>query len=267
MHSGQIRPPLGLNLPSSDSPPCVSIVVPCFNEADRLPRDSFAEFLGQPSCIRLIFVDDGSTDSTLRLLNELRQSAPDRVSVLALPRNCGKGEAVRRGMHYATETDHPQYTGFWDADLATPLDAISRFVHTLDERPEFEMVFGSRVKLLGRDVVRSAARHYVGRVFATAVSVILQLSIYDSQCGAKLFRVNAHLAEVLREPFLSRWIFDVEIIARYRRLLGGNPALLERIIYEYPLERWRDVRGSKLRSGDFVRALADLARIWNRYIR
>jgi glycosyltransferase involved in cell wall biosynthesis len=247
--------------------PTVSIVVPCFNEAHRLPRDLFADFLRQAGNIRLIFVDDGSTDSTLRVLNELQQAVPDHASVLSLSRNSGKAEAVRAGMRHAIATGETRYAGFWDADLATPLDAISRFTHILDTMPGIEMVFGSRVKLLGRDVVRSALRHYVGRVFATAVSLMLKLPIYDTQCGAKLFRVNAHLADALRDPFLSRWIFDVEIIARYGHLLHRNMNLLEQIIYEYPLERWRDVGGSKLRPQDFVRAMVDLVRIWNRYIR
>ena len=75
------------------------------------------------------------------------------------------------------------------------------------------------------------------------------------------------IGDILAEPFLSKWIFDVEIIARYLRRYGNDPALVEPMIYEYPLERWEDVAGSKLRSGDFLTAVADVLKIRKKYLR
>lgn len=242
------------------------IVIPCFDEERRLRSDAFLEFAREHPDIELVLVNDGSRDGTLARLEALAKEARGRFRVLDQQPNVGKAEAVRRGMQAAFESG-ADYAGFWDADLATPLTAIPEFVALLDAQHELDIVFGARVKLLGRFVERDALRHYVGRIFATAVSLVLRLAVYDTQCGAKLFRVTPELCEVFAEPFASRWIFDVEILARMialRRARGGPP--LETTLYELPLHEWRDVAGSKLTLGDFPRAGLELARIYRRYL-
>jgi dolichyl-phosphate beta-glucosyltransferase len=242
------------------------LVVPCYNEAQRLQTEIFRKWLQQEHQTHLILVDDGSSDATLAVLGQLRQGLEDCVSVLPLLQNRGKAEAVRAGLMNALEEFAPEFIGFWDADLATPLEAVDRFLDLLGTRPDIEMIFGSRVKLLGRYVVRKPARHYLGRVFATVVSNILRLPIYDTQCGAKIFRVTGTTRQIFAAPFLSKWVFDVEILARYIRALGGDPHRLERLIYEYPLETWMDVGGSKVRPSDFFVAFRDVFRIRRRYL-
>jgi|SRR5579871_246494 len=240
------------------------IVVPCYNEARRLRVGEFEKFLDPDGTdATLIFVDDGSRDETLAVLKRILAGREDRVRVLALPANCGKAEAVRHGMQYAFEQDF-EYAGYWDADLATPLGAIAQLASVLTEKPEVEMVFGSRVKLLGRHVERKASRHYVGRVFATAASLVLKMPVYDTQCGAKMFRATETTRRLFDQPFLSRWIFDVEMIARYIEL-RQSAADAAQGIYEYPLHTWTDVGGSKLRAKDFARAAFDLWRISRKY--
>jgi len=237
------------------------IIVPCYNEAGRLPSDAFRKFLTANPRVDFIFVNDGSSDGTLAVLQTLHGEFKTRVHVLDKAANGGKAAAVRDGM-LATLQGEPEIVGFWDADLATPLEAIDSFLQVLDSRPEVEMVFGSRVQLLGRQIQRRAIRHYLGRIFATFASMVLHLPIYDTQCGAKLFRATPQLRAALREPFISGWIFDVELIARFLALSG--PSVKDRI-YEYPLQKWVDVAGSKVRAGDFFRAFLELVAIRRRY--
>jgi len=234
------------------------IVVPCYNEERRLPVAEFEIFPGA----EFLFVNDGSRDGTLRLLESIRDSDPSRFSVLNLEKNSGKAEAVRRGILAAMERK-PDLVGFWDADLATPLNEIPLFVEIFEARPEIEMVFAARVRLLGRNISRRAQRHYIGRVGATLISQTLGLAVYDTQCGAKLFRVSDAMREIFAKPFLSRWIFDVEVIARFVEQRGRDAAA--RAIYELPIREWHDVQGSKVRGTDFARALRDLWRIRSKY--
>jgi hypothetical protein len=155
--------------------------------------------------------------------------------------------------------------GFWDADLSTPLSELPSFLEVLEQRPEIEIVLAARVRLLGRSISRNPARHYVGRVGATLISSSLGLAVYDTQCGAKLFRTTAGLGELFATPFLSRWIFDVEIIARLVRQRGRDAAV--RAMYELPIMVWHDVKGSKVRASDFVRSLRDLWKIRRAYLK
>jgi dolichyl-phosphate beta-glucosyltransferase len=242
----------------------VVLVVPCFNEAARLDVAAFRGFELRSRRVVFWFVNDGSSDGTLELLRGLARERPDRVFVLELQPNRGKAEAVRQGLLAALDSG-AALVGFWDADLATPLSELPRFCEVLDERPEIEIVMGSRVRLLGRQIERSALRHYLGRVFATGASLTLRLPVYDTQCGAKLLRSNSLTRELLARPFLTRWVFDVELLARYARLVRGLEPPVERRIYELPLVRWMDVAGSKVRPWDFVRSGLELLRIWKAY--
>jgi dolichyl-phosphate beta-glucosyltransferase len=236
------------------------LVIPCFNEERRLPIGEFERFLVERD-VELLFVDDGSTDGTAAVLAGLAESHPDRARVIGLGRRGGKAEAVRRGVQ-AARAAGAGYVGYWDADLATPLDAVLGLREVLEGASELQLVMGSRVQLLGRRIERSALRHYLGRIFATAVSISLGLAVYDTQCGAKLFRATPDLDEVFREPFLSGWAFDVEILARLGAIAEreGRPPLAETVV-EYPLEQWVDVPGSKRRPRAYLEAAWDVARI------
>jgi glycosyltransferase involved in cell wall biosynthesis len=239
----------------------ILIVIPCFNEARRLVPEQIIAFLDQDGDTELLFVDDASIDQTSQILHALQDRVPDRLHVLSLSRNQGKGNAVRQGiLHGLQGTYH--LLGYWDADLATPLPTISTFARQMEANPHLQMICGSRVQRLGASIQRHWYRHYPGRFIATWISLLLSLPVYDTQCGAKLF--TSRLAEDLfAAPFLSRWLFDVELFARIIGLVGREEAV--RQIQEYPLERWTDVGESKVSLSYLPKIPFELWRISRHY--
>jgi dolichyl-phosphate beta-glucosyltransferase len=239
--------------------PSTTLVVPCYNEASRLDVSAFRGGLEALPFLRLVFVDDGSRDRTRQVLEQFTR-AHDRAAVLVLDQNVGKGEAVRRGVLVAL-ADSPSWVGYWDADLSTPLEALRDFLALGASLPGVDIILGSRVKILGRTIERRLYRHYIGRFYATAASLTLGLPVYDTQCGAKLFRVNARTRALFERPFGSRWVFDVELLERYLDGRVGDAAAAEGI-YELALKEWRHSPGSKVRVSDAFRSAFDLWRIY-----
>lgn len=233
------------------------IIVPCYNEAERLNPELFIKSTLENKNLSFIFVNDGSTDNTIEKITRLRDSNPQQIQYIDLDKNVGKAEAVRQGFLRALKTDVVNI-GYWDADLATPLDAIINFCNILDNS-KVAGILGSRVKLLGHEIKRGAIRHYAGRIFATFVSLILKLSIYDTQCGAKIFKKNECLDSAFKIPFKVNWTFDVELLARFiliNKIKGAVP--ITEMLIEYPLEKWTDVRGSKVEFRDFLIAVKEV---------
>lgn len=241
----------------------LQLVVPCYNETHRFRPDAFLQLVRSRSDTALLFVDDGSTDETAVLLADIVARGDGKVSMLTLPQNVGKARAVQSGVLAAFE-NQPELVGYWDADLSTPLGTLVDFLQVFETKPEVDVVMGARVKLLGRQIDRNAIRHYCGRAFATAASLVLGVGVYDTQCGAKVFRATDPVRQAFSAPFQSKWIFDVEILDRYIAAIGKASA--ETRICEVPLRTWTDVPGSKLGPGHAVRAIWDLAVIWRRSV-
>lgn len=241
-----------------------TIVVPCYNEADRLDEAKFLDFARQSDAVNLLLVNDGSRDATAAMLAELVRQAPRQLALLDLPQNQGKAEAVRQGVCRAI-AEGCEAVGYWDADLATPLEDILSFRAVLARQRSVDLVVGTRLPLLGRDIRRHPLRKILGRVFATTASIALGLKIYDTQCGAKLFRVTPATTQLFTKPFNSRWIFDVELLARWINRAGRGQSL-KTSIYEHPLDRWEDIPGSKLKPKHFLQAFHEMASIYWRYL-
>jgi dolichyl-phosphate beta-glucosyltransferase len=231
------------------------VIVPCFNEEHRLDEHGFLDLVGS-SDLQLLFVNDGSNDGTSTILERLKRKN-DSIGLLELPYNSGKAEAVRQGLLQAVEAGAP-IVGYFDADLATPGSELIRMIGLLEAQPELTAVFGSRIARLGSQIERSAVRHYTGRVFATVASIALGVAVYDTQCGAKVFRVNDNLRAAIQIPFRSAWSFDVLLCQRLLDGVAGLPGLPVASFVEMPLQRWTDVAGSKVDVTGSLAALADV---------
>jgi glycosyltransferase involved in cell wall biosynthesis len=229
----------------------IALAVPCFNERNRINIASFAEGAAKHDLL-ILFVDDGSTDGTADFIAE-KCADNERLRLLRLPENRGKGAAVREGiLQLAKDCPAAQWIGFWDADLATPLDAVPHMLsfHEL-ESGFYQAIWGSRVMRAGSRIERRFRRHLFGRLFATAAGEMLGVRAYDTQCGAKMFRRDI-VPGIFSEEFISRWIFDVEL---YHRMGHAN-------ILECPLKVWIDRPGSKISLlREFPRVVGDLLRI------
>ncbi len=243
------------------------IVIPCYNEAKRLVAADILDFLDTHPQFQCLFVNDGSSDATLALLSTMQEVNPTQCAILNLPSNVGKAEAVRQGLRHGLEKQ-PQYIGYWDADLATPLESAERFRDVLEKHPRSQLVLGVRLRLCGRLVRRSTKRAVLGQLFAWAASLVLGTHVRDTQCGAKLFRCSPALASIFEKPFRSKWVIDVELLLRWRQLsIASTDAVtpLREVIWELPLETWRDVPGSKLTYAEMLRAGIELANVFYRY--
>lgn len=237
----------------------ICIIIPCYNEQRRLPQDEFLEFY-QGSTYSFCFVNDGSQDATLQVLHNLQKSREERVLVVDLPQNLGKAEAVRIGILHALEWGEFDWVGYFDADFSTPLSEAAYLLDHINSNTL--LVLGSRVNRLGATIERNFWRHYFGRVFSTFASLTLKLPVYDSQCGAKF--IHTHVAQpVFATPFLTRWLFDLEIVARMINLLGRRA--VQASVVEIPLNKWIRKDDSRLLLGHMIKVPFDLLKVYWHY--
>jgi len=237
--------------------PKVSIIIPCFNEEHRLRKDPLLQLLHSGADIAFILINDGSTDNTHLLLEEIRKARPQNVAVISYENNSGKANAVFKGMEHALNKNNSAFIGYLDADFSTSLDEFLKLVE-IAEQEQAAYVFGSRVKMLNHFIYRSAVRHICGRIFTTIIDLRYQLSIYDTQCGAKLFTPEI-VKIITRTPFKTRWLFDVEIFLRIRAANATAKGL------EIPLRKWTDPGKSKISLLSFPRIFGEYLQLVKYY--
>lgn len=228
-----------------------SIVIPAYNEAQRLPKtlETLLSYIDtSPDDWEIIVVDDGSTDDTYQVAH--RHAASEVVRVIQNPGNRGKGFSVRHGMLEA----RGEWRLFSDADLSTPIQDIETLLAAA-VRQDAAIAIGSRA--LDRSLVtirQSAFRESSGRFFNLLVRLLTGLPFQDTQCGFKLYREDA-AKQVFSRQLLDGFSFDVEDL-----VIGAH--LRIRTI-EVPV-RWENAEGTKVSLAAGLQSFADLFRIyWN----
>ena len=211
-----------------------------------------------PKC-HLLFVDDGSTDHTVEIISAMKKGNPNGISLLQLNKNKGKATAVRAGMLAALKTDS-QKIGYIDADLAVHPTEAYRLSTFVTEKTPF--VFGSRIKKIDTVIERKWYRFLIGRAIATLISKMLSLPVYDTQCGGKVFAGELVWA-LFEKPFLSRWLFDVELFFRGLHLFGKDQFVKK--AKEVPITQWIDTSDSKVPWRYGLLIWFDLLKIYRAY--
>lgn len=236
---------------------CVGVVIPCYNEEERLSSQEFKDFAHKNLGYHLCFVNDGSTDNTLGVLEELCAGHEANISIYNCMKNGGKAEAVRQGMLHLEQDAQLDYIGFLDADLSTDFRDFDELVQTL-EKSDFKIVSGSRMSRMGADITKESARKLISMTINLIIRSILKMPFNDTQCGAKI--MERDIVKILfAKPFITKWLFDVEIFIRMRKFYGKQQ--VRKYICEQPLKRWIHADGSKLSMKDSVKIVGQLAKI------
>ena len=240
--------------------PTTCIVVPCYNEVKGISIKEYSHFLENYPRSIICFVNDGSTDTTLAVLNFIKENFPEQIHIVSLLKNSGKAEAVRQGMNHCNQNVAYQYIGYLDADLATSLEEFMEITNYL--KKDIVFCFGSRIRKIGSTIKRENSRFLIGRIIATFISHILDLKVYDTQCGCKVFTKEIAVP-LFKKEFISKWLFDVELFFRMKLLFGKERAIQK--MYEVPLRTWIEKGNSKVKPSYFFKLWIDLYEISKKY--
>jgi hypothetical protein len=236
------------------------IVVPCYDEELRLNVNKYISFLKKNPSVLICFVNDGSKDSTCKLISENIIHSNKNSCIINCETNLGKALAVRTGMLYCLKEFSFEKIAYLDADLSTSLEECLLLSYKIKDEVVF--VFGSRIAKIDTTIKRKKHRFIIGRIISTFISVQLSIKVYDTQCGCKVFRKKI-LEKVFRDEFISKWLFDVEIFHRIIHLY--NRSSMKRISREVPLKSWIDTDNSKVKFSYVFKLWLDLYRIGVKY--
>ncbi|TYP96719.1 DNA-binding response OmpR family regulator [Tenacibaculum adriaticum] len=239
---------------------CIGVVIPCYNEEDRLLSEKFTKFVHNNLGYHLCFVNDGSTDNTLEVLENLSKDKEDYISVYNCDKNGGKAEAVRLGILHLAKNPQLDYIGFLDADLSTDFKDFDDLVKTI-ESTDYKIVSGSRISRMGANITKESARQIISLTINFIIQKILGMNFKDTQCGAKIMDREI-INNMFQEKFITRWLFDVEIFMRMKNFYGEKA---KQMICEQPLKRWIHADGSKLSMKDSFKILGQLVQIARYY--
>ncbi|MFM2369509.1 MAG: hypothetical protein RL619_1819 [Bacteroidota bacterium] len=236
---------------------CIGVVIPCYNEETRLLGDDFRNFVHKNLGYHLCFVNDGSKDRTLEVLQELRKGKEDYISIYDCEKNGGKAEAVRLGMLHLAKQTQFDYIGFLDADLSTNFEDFEDLVQTISNS-NYKIVSGSRINRMGADIAKESARAIISKSINFIIRKTLGMDFKDTQCGAKIMSKEI-IEKTFQNKFLTKWLFDVEIFMRMKKIYGDEET--KKLVCEKPLNRWVHMDGSKLSFKDSFKIIFQIGQI------
>ncbi|MBX3043820.1 MAG: glycosyltransferase family 2 protein [Candidatus Kapabacteria bacterium] len=225
----------------------ISLVIPAYNEEQRLADTlkSVLQYVSEQSLdVQIIVVDDGSSDKTSEVAGSFSE-----VTVITLPKNMGKGAAVRAGM-LAANCD---YRFFSDADLSTPIYELPKLLNPLLRG--IDVCVGSRAlnsKMI--KVHQPFYREFMGKTFNKIVQLLVVKGIKDTQCGFKGFSAQA-AEKIFSNTKIDGFSFDVEAIYLAKKF-GFS-------IEEIPVEWYNDERSKVDPIKDSIRMFKEILKIRN----
>ena len=229
------------------------MIVPCFNEEKRLDVIYWNK-LAEIANTNWVFVNDGSTDSTKNVLNQINNS-----TIVDLPRNIGKAEAIRKGISETFKKNSREtfWVGYLDADSAFDIEDITNVINIAYLKDSsYDSYWGSRVALAGRNITRNNLRHILSRILITIFGYRMGNLPYDPQTGFKVFKFNHEQMGIFENNFETKWFVDLEILLRFK---ASQKKIMK--IWEEPVNSWKDIEGSKIRGFELITVFRDLIKI------
>lgn len=220
----------------------VYCLIPFYNEEKRIKIEKYIEIFNENKSIIFFLIDDGSDDNTHEILKVLALNR-NNVILKRNKYNLGKAETIRIGF-LELSLENYQYVGFFDSDLSTPFNEFLR-IKEIAIINNLQLVFASRIKLLGNKIQRNRFRHFFSRIVLTIINLIFKLNIYDTQCGCKIFSKEI-VDQLFKKKFETKWLFDIEIFIRFFNYINTN------LIKEVPINEWKEIKGSKIKYIDFI---------------
>lgn len=236
----------------------LSLVVPAYNEEKRIenPLDQVVNYLRNHfDQWEIIYSDDGSTDGTAAKLQKMREKYPE-IKVVTVPKNKGKGSAVRVGMKAASGN----VVLFSDTDFSTPIEETERLFQFIQNG--YDVAIASRGLSASQIEVHQAwPREMMGKLFNILLRSLLPLGFMDTQCGFKMFSRKA-IDIILPKMHLDGFAFDVEmlVIAQANQLQIAEVPVIWRNVLD---SRVHPIRNSLEMIRDILRVRHRLA--MNRY--
>ena len=237
----------------------ILVIIPCYNEYERLKLKYFKQHLDSNKNHLFLFVDDGSSDGTIKKLNGLKIENPNQINVYALTKNKGKGRAIREAVINYCQYQNVDYVGFIDADLAIPLSQINKLYDSI-KKSNKKIAITSRNKVSG--VIKykenpSFFRKTLSKISNLVIRNLFSINVTDTQCGCKLFSKEI-IKELYDKPFISSWLFDLEILLRYNKL-NFSP------VQEVQLDRLNENSSSQFTKKDLFKLGIETIKIFFHY--